>query len=249
MITICSMTETATDPILTKIRGLLDKADATDFAEEAEAFRAKAIALMAKYRVDAAMLDAARPQAQRREVVEVTVEVGSGHYVWSRMSLLTAVAGANDVRCLTSVGYNGRVAHLIGTSDDVAATEMLYTSLSLQAARDGADLKGATAAETRRMRRSFLNGFAHRITERLDEQADKAAADAETGETSVALVLADKSQMVDDWIGRRYGRVGSARGGTSAHHPGGYGQGRDAGSRADLGTGSVDAGTRGALRA
>lgn len=243
------MTDTTAEPILAKIRGLLDKAEATTFAAEAEAFTAKATQLMAKYRIDQAMLDAARPAAQRRAVVERHVKLGSGPYVRTRLSLLSAAADANDVRVLTSVRHDGRVGHLIGTVDDVEATEMLYTSLAIQAARDTAKIAGSSPGQTRRQRRSFLAGFAASVDARLTAQNAAAAAEAERATPGVAIVLADKSALVDDWVRGRYGRVGSLRRTGTGTHSGSYQKGVAAGNRADLGATRVGSGARGALGA
>lgn len=49
------------DKILSKVQGLIAKAESTTFPEEADAFRRKADALMAKFRIEESMLAAAGP--------------------------------------------------------------------------------------------------------------------------------------------------------------------------------------------
>src|SRR5699024_3026667 len=101
--------------------------------------------------------------------------------------------------------------------------------------------------------RSFLFGFAAEVGERLAE-ANRAAArdaDASAGDhgspASVALVLADRRADVDDYVAKRYGRLGTLPAARVSRA--GYGEGRAAGARADLGDRRVGDPTRGAIGA
>jgi len=75
--------------LLAKVRKLLAKAEATDNANEAEAFSAKAAELIAVHRIDTAGL--APGDAEARLAVRA-VPVGRGAYVRGRLALLGAVA-------------------------------------------------------------------------------------------------------------------------------------------------------------
>lgn len=231
---------TASDSMLRKVRGLLDKAENTEFEAEQDALFAKAAELMARYRITEAMIAGAKPKVDRGEIIEHTVQLGSGQYVRARLALLCAVAENSCCRVLTRTGWDGRVGEIYGYESDVAAVEVLYTSLLVQAT---SAMRRATRPAGRsglEFRRSFLFGFAHRVNERLVE-ANRSVADEVGDETagqtsaSVALVLVDRRQDVDDEVFRRVGRVATL-GRAKAVTRDGYADGRDAGDRADLHT-------------
>lgn len=238
--------DTNTDPDtskLSKIRALLDKAESTasTFPEEAEALTAKAIELMERYRIDEAMIADAAPLQDRGRIIEIRFSVGSGPYVNARVELAHQIAMAHSVRLLQQTGYKGKTVYLIGYETDVALTEMLYTSLLVQAtsALASPEVKASKPGYEHgtAFSRSFLLAFAYRIGERLRESS-KTASDAQTptGERSVALVLADRTKDVDADVLRRYGRVGRARSSTGSSSSEGHAAGSAAASRADLGT-------------
>lgn len=158
------------DPgMLAKIRGLLAKAESTGFDAEAEAFTAKAQELMTRHRIDRARLDADAPSSAgdaigRRMGVDPP-------YARAKFMLVGGIARANSCRAVWSKGFG--FATVFGYPEDVDAVEELYTSLLVQAtsalqregSRDDVDGPGSI----RRFRRSFLIGFAYRVTERLRE--------------------------------------------------------------------------------
>lgn len=236
-----------------KIRALLDKAEATSFPAEAEALTAKATALMASWQITEAMLAAGRPPADRGTITTIDVELGKGHYVNARLSLLASAASFAQCRVLTSTGWNGRVGQVIGHAADVARAEMLYTSLLVQAtaAATAAPVDARSGLSTTSWRRNFLLGFARTTNDRLCEATEAAVAEAEAraaatnvahefvgqvAGSSVALVLAERVDEVDAWIRAEHGRVGTARP-ARASSAAGWTQGRAAGKRADLGLG------------
>jgi hypothetical protein len=242
-----STTTETTDPDiskLAKIRALLDKAESTasEFPDEAEALTAKAIDLMEKYRIDEAMIADAAPLQDRGKIIEIQFLIGSGPYVNARVQLANEIAKAHSVRLLQSTGYKGKTVYLIGYETDVALTEMLYTSLLVQAT----SALGSTEVKALKpdfehgtaFSRSFLLSFAFRIGERLREStatATEAQETTETGQRSVALVLADRTADVDADVLRRYGRIRPARATTGASSSAGATAGSVAASRADLG--------------
>ncbi len=250
---------------LRRIRGLLDKAGSTSFGPEADALYDKAAELMAKHRIDAALLEATRAPADRAPVVERLVDLGSGQYVRARLQLIHHMALNHGCRLLTHTTRNGRVATVIGVQDDCERVELLYTSLLLQATR----LAGAAWADRARevvpgarqrgrrltgnqvaWKREFMFGFGGRVGERLAELADLAtshAPAAAAGASSVAVALADRSHRVDDWLARAYPRVRSLAPATGFAGHGGLAAGRSSADQADIGSGSLEAGRR-ALR-
>jgi len=289
---------------LRRIRGLLDKAGSTSFGPEADALYDKAAELMAKHRIDAALLEASRAPAERSAVEERAVDLGSGQYVRARLQLIHNIAVNHGCRLLTHTTRDGRVATVVGVGDDCTRVELLYTNLLLQATRLAGAAWAARAAPTEvaaeaapgrapapqgggsRVRawpggsardragwhrakpdaatgrrrsvpagnqvawkREFLFGFGSRVGERLAELAVLAARGPDDGTTSgsVALVLADRSQRVDEWLARAHPRLRSLAPATGFTGHGGLAAGRTSADQADLGSRPVGPGRR-ALR-
>ena len=228
---------------LRRIRGLLDQAEHTTYPDEAETFAAKAADLMARYRIDEAML-ARTDRRHDRGIVEANIVLGRGQYVRARLALLAAVADAFGCRLLTSSGPHGRTGHVIGQATDTEQVSLLYTSLLVQATRaaDAEPCPGGHARVT--FRRGFLLGFAERVGDRLAAQMASAVDEVDRGGgadpdvASVALVLADRRHQVDQWVADRYGRLGRL-GRAAPVSPGAVAQGAAAGDQADIGTRSV----------
>jgi hypothetical protein len=166
------------DKILEKIRALLAKAESTTFDAEAEALTAKAQELMARYRIDRALLDAGRAGATvRTDSRRVAVD---NPYADAKAFLLGRIAHANGARSIwcKDEGYSA----VFGLPDELDLLEELYTSLLVQAAaamrRAGPKRDGLGRNRTRSFRRSFLVAFAVRIGERLRETVDATIAEA-----------------------------------------------------------------------
>jgi hypothetical protein len=250
--TVAAMDQGEQERALRRIRGLLDKAGSTSFGAEADALYDKAAELMAKHRIDAARLEASRSPAERSPVVERAVDLGSGQYVRARLQLIHHVAQNHGCRVLTHTTRNGRIATVIGIADDCDRVELLYTSLLLQATR----LAGTAWAERPHRtgsqvpwKREFMFGFAARVGERLAELSALAAATATAEDASpvggsVALVLAGRTERVDDWVARAYPRLRSLAPATGFTGHGGLAAGRSSADRADLGSRAVEAGRR-----
>lgn len=225
---------------LSKIRALLDKAESTDSPEEAEALTAKALEWMEKYRIDEMMVADAAPKQDRGKIVQTAFKVGSGPYVNARIALAGSISRAHSVTLLIQPGYEGKTVLLNGYETDVALTEMLYTSLLVQATR-AADSPETLAQKPHNVhgtafKRAFLLSFADRIEERLRE-ATAVAADAHEGEgRSVALVLVDRSKDVQDFVFKRYGKLRAARPAAPASSYAGSVAGTRAANNADLST-------------
>ncbi|MFF4949584.1 DUF2786 domain-containing protein [Streptomyces chattanoogensis] len=197
---------------LGRIRGLLAKAEATNFAEEAEALSAKAQELMARHSIDEALLDSGSQGGQPGpSAVRIGIE---GPYEQAKALLLDAVAAAN--RCQAVWAADVGFSTVVGFPPDLDATEMLYTSLLLQATaamHQAADalpraLKeqgGAPFARSRRtrdFRQTFLVAYADRIRARLAAATEAAthAATTETPGTAPGLlpVLAARELAVEN---------------------------------------------------
>ncbi|OYD71726.1 DUF2786 domain-containing protein [Rhodococcus sp. OK302] len=200
--------------VLKRIRGLLAKAEATNFAEEAEIFTEKAQELMTRYAIDSALLHS------RTGVTGTTVDGRRIHldnpYVKEKVHLLTAIGDANRVRAVWFSDIC--IATVIGTPVDLQQVDMLFTSLLVQATRamQFADTSNRGGSRTTSFRKGFLTGFANRIGQRLRDAGTKAtaeAADAESMDVADLLpILATTSAAVDTEFERMFPRTRKARG-------------------------------------
>ena len=228
------MTAPVTEPdtsLVERVRKLLDKAARTDNEHESELFARKAAELVARHRIEPERL--ADRSADDLRLVEL--EVGRGAYVRGRIALLGGIAEAHDVRMVFRSTPTGSVAMLAGHGADLDVVEVMYASLHAQAAAGMAAIRRQTGAATQRHRRAFLFGFANRIGELLaDARADVERAEADHGTASTALALRERSERVDDFARRTWGRARSASR-ASAVHPDGYLRGTAAAERADVG--------------
>ncbi|TDW97942.1 uncharacterized protein DUF2786 [Kribbella sp. VKM Ac-2566] len=187
----------ANGKMLARIRGLLAKAEATEFPDEAEALSGKAQELMAKFSLDSALLDAEveipDDSAGRRLWVETP-------YVSAKAQLVGAVAAAN--RCRTVVIDELAVVTIVGAEVDLQHTEILSTSLLVQANRAmlaaGKHIGHQGESRTRSFRQSFLMAYAQRIGERLEQTAAATqAAVPEAAADRLLPVLAKREEQVD----------------------------------------------------
>ncbi|MBV6762714.1 DUF2786 domain-containing protein [Rhodococcus opacus] len=200
--------------VLNRIRGLLAKAEATDFAEEAEIFTAKAQELMTRYAINAALLHT------QNGVGNTAVHSRRIHlenpYVKEKVHLLTEIGDSNRVR---TVWFSSlAIATVVGTPLDLQQVDMLFTSLLVQATRamQFADADSRSGARTTSFRKGFLAGFASRIGQRLRDADSRATADA-ADEASIPVadllpILATKSEAVDAEFDRLFPRTKKARG-------------------------------------
>lgn len=222
------------DRVLRRIRGLLAKAESTDFPDEAESLTAKAQELMTRHAIDAALLDAGPSPTGGSAVGTRRVHV-QDPYVRAKMQLLAAVAEANDVRV---VWYSGLgIANLIGVRADVAAVELLFTSLLLQVAHalSAAERLTGHRSASRSFRRSFLLGYAHRIGERLRTARRSATAEAAAAhDVDLLPVLRTRQEAVEQRVAELFPHVRATRSRASVD-AGGWFAGRDAAERADVG--------------
>jgi hypothetical protein len=222
------------DRALRRIRGLLAKAESTEYPDEAEALTAKAQELMTRHSVDAALL-ATGPSVAGGAALDARRVHVEDPYVRAKMQLLAAVAEANDVRV---VWYSGLgIANLVGVRGDVAAVELLFTSLLLQAAQalSAAERQMGRVSGPRSFRRSFLLGYAHRIGERLQAARQRATAEA-AAEHGVDLlpVLRSRQAAVEERVAELFPRVRATRS-RAPVDAGGWYAGREAAERADVG--------------
>ncbi|MGI5155084.1 DUF2786 domain-containing protein [Microbispora sp. CA-102843] len=166
--------------MLARVRALLAKAESTEFEAEAETFTAAAQALMARHSIDAALLAARAPGpggAGRPEGRRLGVDAP---YEGPKAMLLDVIASANRCRSVWSRHFG--FATVLGFPADLAAVEVLFTSLLVQATTAvrlaGSHRDGSGRSRTRSFRQSFLAAYAQRIGERLREAAGEAVREA-----------------------------------------------------------------------
>lgn len=218
--------------VLAKVRGLLAKAESTEFPEEAEALSAKAQELMNRYAFERALLDA---DANRKQTAATSRLWLDAPYLDAKSQLVAAIANANRCRSVfyTEMGFVG----LVGEAMDLEITELLATSLLVQATRamvaEGRQISRSGTSRTRSFRQSFLVAYAVRISERLEEASARAHDPVE--DKRLLPVLAARSKVVDETFEQLFSESYLVeRGAPSVTNGAGWAAGRAAADRADI---------------
>jgi len=182
---------------LERVRALLSKAESTTFPEEAEALTAKAQELIARHSLDQALLAASSGARPDPSAARIWLD---DPYADAKSYLVSGVARANRCECVWDPSLG--CSTLFGFPHDLDAVELLYASLLAQAtgamARHGSVRDEAGRSRTRSFRRSFLLGFAQRISERL--RAATASQEHDVSITSggtLLPVLASRHEQVE----------------------------------------------------
>ncbi|GAB3237501.1 DUF2786 domain-containing protein [Kineosporia babensis] len=228
--------------VLSRIRALLAKAEATTSEAEAEAFTAGAQERMARHSIDLAMVQAASGQGhggahgERPATRRIWIDPP---YEQSKTVLLNAVASANRTRSVwtKNIGF----CTVIGFGADLDAVEALFTSLLVQATaamnRAGRIEEAGGRARSKTFRQSFLAAYAFRIGERLTEvtQQQTEAARTEIGDDRLLPVLASRQQDVEDRFAELFPSVTRGRS-IRVGDAMGWASGRGAADQATFGT-------------
>jgi Protein of unknown function (DUF2786) len=227
--------------MLGRIRKLLAKAERAGTPEEAQTYTEKAVELMARHGVDAALLAAAQPG--RDEIGATRVELADP-YSAGKARLLGWTAAALRCRAVLHQAGGGRVptVTVFGFASDRERVELLFTSLLLQAAGELVRGRPARAGESvAAYRRSWLHGFAVSVHRRLSDAERRAAQATPDGRAGTGLrtelVLADRRAQVDRAYHEAFPALG--RGCRPTISGTGFAAGAAAGEQADLGAPSV----------
>jgi len=228
------------DTKLATVRKLLAKAERAGTAAESETYTAKAVELMARHGIDAALLAASDPGSDEIGPLRIAMQ---DPYSGGKARLLGWTAAALGCRWVLHGAWGGKVAAVtvFGHASDRERVEVLYTSLLLQATAQLVRVRPPWPGESvTAYRRSWLEGFAAQIHRRLVEAEERAAGEATaraptSGSTGVALVLAHRRRRVDEQFGATYPRLATLR--PSVLSGSGRAAGALAGQRADLGGG------------
>jgi len=218
--------------ILARIRALLAKAEATPFAEEAEAFTAKAQQQMSDHSIERALLD--DPEGTAPAAIRIWHDAP---YSSQKATLLAQIANANACRAVWNKDLE--VSTVFGFDHDLASVELLHTSLLVQANTEmSTAVKGVdfVASRVRSYRASFLIGFAYRVGERLDAvRKTSARAAADSTQSDLLPVLASRDAVVEYAMSKAFPNLRSSR--VSLSNGDGYRAGTLAANKADIGPG------------
>lgn len=177
--------------ILTRIRALLAKAEATGFPEEAEALTAKAQELMARHTIDEALLASRTHAKDTPGACRIGVDAP---YETAKAILLDAVATANRCRAVWNEAYG--FSTVVGFEPDLEVVELLYTSLLVQGTaamtKAEAGQRAGGRKRTKTFRQAFLLAYANRLGARLAAAAeDVTVGSPDAGELLPVLAARD----------------------------------------------------------
>ena len=191
---------------------------------------------MARHAIDEAMLDAHAP-TRPTDVVAWRIGVDDP-YAGAKSLLLDRIADAGGCRAIWSkqLGFST----VFGVLTSVEMTEVLFTSLLVQATdamvRAGSTVDRSGRSRTRSFRQSFLVAYAHRIGERLSAATAQAVAEGtERHGEELLPVLARRAEAVDDAVQGTFPHL--AHGRTHVNNYAGWIAGRAAAEVASLSAG------------
>ena len=219
---------------LRRIRGLLAKAESTEFPEEAESLTGKAQELMTRHAVDAALLGHRTASGRRRG--------DEGGYTWpTRTSARRCSCWQRSPRPTTSpwsTWYQSLgIANLVGGRPDLDAVELLFTSLLLQVAQGlaAAERQAGRRSATRTFRRAFLLGYAQRTGRGWRPPAAAPPPRRQpSAEVDLLPTLRSRREAVDSALAGLFPQVRTSRNRSSVD-AGGWYAGRALAERADVG--------------
>lgn len=177
--------------VLTRIRALLAKAEATGFPEEAEALTAKAQELMARHTIDEALLASRTHAKDTPGACRIGVDAP---YETAKAILLDAVATANRCRAVWNEAYG--FSTVVGFEPDLEVVELLHTSLLVQGTaamtKAEAEQRAGGRKRTKTFRQAFLLAYANRLGARLAATAQDVTVESpEAGELLPVLAARD----------------------------------------------------------
>lgn len=222
-----------------RVASMLKKAETTDSPEEAAAFTAKAAEIMAVKQIEKAEVEALANRAHQRpdEAIDVhRFEIRKP--IIQKGVLLNAIVlnfGGYAVREAKPRKQKVEYINVYAFTSDLEMIKILWASILVQGERFLAQEKIPTGLHPPTFKRAWWAAFAGTIFTRLEAEQNKAMAASNVPGT--ALALRDKKQRVKDDVHARTPNLRNARR-TSRRRNEGYTEGRAAGQRVDLGSGS-----------
>lgn len=214
------MTTVASDQAkwLDKVTALLDKAESTEFPEEAEAFSAAAEKLMAKYAIDQMMIDFKKGKREQVEEPVIVPYVCKAPYAQDKVFMIFKLAHAMGCKMYyiptRRDGYKTRNnirnhdldVRLVGFQSDIDLLVQLYESLVIQEAiarkfaiKDQF-VEGHYFGSKKVFSASFIRGFAQTSSQRV--KATYKRVEEESGSTA-ALAVVSRQKRVSDLYGKQ----------------------------------------------
>ncbi len=221
------------DKMLVRIRSLLAKAESTEFPPEADALTAKAQDLMTRHAIDEALVRADHAGSTRVAATRIVLEPP---YTKEKAILLHVVAKANHSKAIWNDW--AEFVTVIGVPTDLDHVDMLFTSLLVQATRAMTVAGEAAGPESRSIgfRKSFLNGYAVALGDRLHQAAHVAE---ESYGGSLLPVLAAQEEAIREEVDRLFPRLRPGRQGATSFDARGWTAGQAAADAAVLPTGEL----------
>ena len=226
--------------MLARVRGLLAQAESTTYEAEAATFTAKAQELMARHALDHALLWERAGRDEKPMTIRLPID---DPYVDAKSMLLHVVAVHHGAARSSMSGT--RCARSSASLSDVAATEVLSTSLLVQAQvamrAEAATAAPGSRARSRSFRSSFLLVYVRCASTSASPRSTRPSRPRPTASMAARCCpgLAARSDVIDDAVDAMFGdlRPGRRRGISDAV---GWAMGRAAADRAQLSFGDLD---------
>jgi len=241
------------------IQGLLDGAEQAakrgDEAARDEAL-AKAAALQLKYAIEDAMLAKAGNESAEEIVSADFCRESNTPLIKAKRELIAGLADLYRGRAILMGEWQPRkdgkgsklnrraYVRVFAHEGDLRFINQLYTSLILQMQTMMAadeDKYCSYVEGIQAWRVSYAYGWVRRVYTRLKEAGQRNEAAAETGTPGTALVLRDRTALVNDHVAAQVGKVGKAGYRRDDNSEAGRRAGQAAAERADLGGKKVQA--------
>lgn len=258
------MSDSSTDPRMSKILALLAKAESTTFPEEAKSYMSKAQELMTRWAIDDAMLAGASTE-QIGTITKLHIEMDANEYKAPRTAILSALCRYNDVKIILD-GWSWYVddeskksgrrrvtgVTMVGFERDLKFCETIWASLLIQAERefntdkvqeqmreemDWEEIRPNQRGGFRiKYHNSFMRGFSNGLDRQLAEARRLTRVEAEKVHgDSMAIVLVSRENAVAKAYEDMFPDARKTRSSAGYGSAAAEGAGRAAGRRADVG--------------
>jgi hypothetical protein len=194
------MTEDRKAKMLERVRALLAKADGTNFPEEADAFRAKADALMTEYAIEAWQMDP-KPsdKLSYEENLAMLKEAGLG---WPEITRLMVNAGMLEYKVTTTKQYSFNEGKEVNVELAKPWMERKNYAKPAHDYRNWCKKTGTPQSYTdwRTYRRNFADGYVDAVDRRLRvmRREQRGAYDAAHEAGGMELVVRDIRHAIDE---------------------------------------------------
>lgn len=203
------------DSMMKRIKALIDKANSTDSAAEAESFMAKANELLLKYNLDAEHV-MSKEEVQKTGVQEDTVGFDEP---WHQ-NLMSAIVRHNLCKMLIS-RHNGRL-HVVGRPANVNAVIMMFdffrgaiTRIAMEAykklLKDDLEADGYAIKRKKGHEENFINSYIGGAIDGVEKKMKEQMDYMKQGSGSMALVTMNED-AVYKYIREKYPNLGYGRG-------------------------------------